>query len=626
MPSPYARNAAARIVDELAGATTGTAVATFLTTAANAGLPAAIATLTGPALIPTLAALSVLAGAGFVSSRNKAAAQAELNSHLKKLADAINTIEANTASAKEDIANIIDGSAFVYARPDDQGKAELKTFIQSAIATAIERNPGLDAQWRDNIRILESDTNTTAREIARLVTEQAAQLTRIEAKVDTIDQKQDQQLANQDQQLANDAETHRRLDRLEQLLADKQPGEDPTAKPDYTPEQQQRIDEALARGSAEDKARAAILNRDHDEAARHFAKVKASHDAEAFEIATLEGDMHYYAGDFDAALEPYEDALRLRPDDPRALHNAAVAACQARLGDLTTHRRRAIKLFEQILSKWTRATYPTHWAATQVNIGHALAALPTGDRAQNLSAAIACYESALEVFTHADHPAPWATVQINLGTALAELLTGNRAQNLFRAIKSFESALTVYSREKYPIVWAMTQNNLGTACAELPTRNRSENLSRAINCYRLALEVLNCEAHSTDWAMTQNNLGISWQELPSGDRSKNLDRAIACYKSALEVFTRATHPANWASTQNNLGTAWRFVANLNVPPACDPLLRSIAALNACLSVWTPRRYPHDHQLASNNREVSIAAFIKANCGTREDALAIPPAE
>ena len=105
--------------------------------------------------------------------------------------------------------------------------------------------------------------------------------------------------------------------------------------------------------------------------------------------------------------------------------------------------RQAIACYEQALRVFTEAEYPQDWATTQDNLGSAFAALPVGDRGENLQRAIACHEAALRVRTSSDGLA-WGTTQNNLGAAYAALPIGDRAANLERAIACYEAALDAY--------------------------------------------------------------------------------------------------------------------------------------------------------------------------------------
>ncbi|HYN78008.1 MAG TPA: hypothetical protein VES73_09480, partial [Lamprocystis sp. (in: g-proteobacteria)] len=383
---------------------------------------------------------------------------------------------------------------------------------------------------------------------------------------------------------------------LREVLTPKQAGEDPTQR-QLPPELIAKAQDLAERGNKEQQAVAAIALRQHAAADRLIQDLKREPLAEAFRLLTLEGDNWDNAGAFDRAIGPYEQALALRPEDPRAMTSAAIAHAQARLGDIAAHQRKAIALLTQAQGTWTREAHPVDWAMTQNSVGIAWRNMPTGDPAENLGKAIAAYALALEVLTREAHPADWATTQNNLGNAWAQMPTGDPAENLGKAIAAYGLALEVRTREAHPADWAMTQNNLGVAWAQMPTGERAENLGKALAAYGLALEVYSREARPAEWAMTQNNIGNAWLFMLTGDRVENLGKAIVAYRLALEVYTRAAHPAGWATTHNNLGNAWAQM------PSGDPaenLSRAIAAYGLALEVYTREAHPADWAKIQNN--------------------------
>jgi tetratricopeptide (TPR) repeat protein len=393
-------------------------------------------------------------------------------------------------------------------------------------------------------------------------------------------------------------------DRLVALLQERQTpktiGETPEQEP-LSPELMAKVRELYARGQGEKKARAAIELKEHEEADRLVQDLKREPLAEAFRLLILEGDNWYNAGEFDRAIGPYEQALALRPQDPRAMYSAAIAHLQARLGDIAAHQRKAIALLTQAQGTWTRQAHPTECAATQVNLGNAWLRMPTGDRAENLGKAIAAYGRALEVCTREADPVGWAATQNNLGNAWSFMPTGDRAENLGKAIAAYGRALEVCTREADPVGWAATQNNLGVAWSHMPTGDRTENLGKAIAAYGRAMEVRTHEADPTDWAMTQNNLGEAWRNMPTGDRAENLGKAIAACALALEVYTRKAHPTNWAMTQNNLGAAW---AEMPIGDRAENLGKAIAAFGLALEVRTREAHPADWAATQDNLAIA----------------------
>jgi hypothetical protein len=418
---------------------------------------------------------------------------------------------------------------------------------------------------------------------------------------------------------------------LREVLTPKQAGEDPTQR-QLPPELIAKAQELAERGNKQQQAVAAIALRQHAAADRLIQDLKREPLAEAFRLLTLEGDNWYNAGAFDRAIEPYKQALALRPEDPRAMNNAAIAHEGARLGDIAAHQREAIALLTQAQDTWTREAQPADWAKTQNNLGNAWANMPTGDRAQNLHQAIAYYRLALEARTREAHPKGWAMTQNNLGIAWRSMPTGDRAENIGKAIAAYGHALEVLTRETHPVEWATTQNNLGVAWSNIPTGDRAENLGIAIAAYGLALKVRTCEAHPAEWAGTQINLGEAWRKMPTGDRAENLGKAIAAYRRALEVLTREAHPADWAATQNNLGLTW---ADMPTGDRAEDLGKAITAYGLALEVYTREARPADWamtrfnlglvywdraDLSGNRSDLGLAiASVRAAAGVFTDA-------
>ncbi len=102
---------------------------------------------------------------------------------------------------------------------------------------------------------------------------------------------------------------------------------------------------------------------------------------------------------------------------------------------------------------------------------------------------IAWTEAGLEACRRLGDEAGAAAMYNNLGLAYAALPGGDRGENLARAIACYQEALRFWTPEAAPLQYAMTQNNLGNAYWNLPTGDRGENLARAIACYTEALKI-----------------------------------------------------------------------------------------------------------------------------------------
>jgi tetratricopeptide (TPR) repeat protein len=179
----------------------------------------------------------------------------------------------------------------------------------------------------------------------------------------------------------------------------------------------------------------------------------------------------------------------------------------------------AVAAYRAAFEEHTRARVPLDWAMTQNNLGTALATLgqresgaPDAGRGR-LEEAVAAYRAALEEHTRARVPLQWAATQNNLGTALATL--GQRESGTARleeAAAACRAALEEYTRARVPLQWAMTQNNLGTALATLGERESGasdagrERLEEALQACRAALEVLQAAGASHYVGIAKVNL------------------------------------------------------------------------------------------------------------------------
>lgn len=268
---------------------------------------------------------------------------------------------------------------------------------------------------------------------------------------------------------------------------------------------------AKALGDAKTQARAAIIGGDFEEADRIITEIETNAGQELFESVVLRGDLLYYAGEFDAAIEPYEKALAFSPDDWVSRNNATIALSQASQGDITIHRRRAIEIGQGTLERYPREIQPEWWATTQNNIGNAWAGLITENRGSNLHHAIRCYLSALEVYSRAEYPESWAMTTNNLCIALADLPGERATENLVEAIECFLSVLEVYTRSEHPSYWAAVHNNLSIAMgmlSEQPGQDRCALLARAIAYGKGSLTIRTPDAMPHEHADTAGILAI----------------------------------------------------------------------------------------------------------------------
>ncbi len=123
----------------------------------------------------------------------------------------------------------------------------------------------------------------------------------------------------------------------------------------------------LAQGDEEQNLVAKIALKNDSGAEPIINVLKKEAVERAFSLLTLEGHNWYNAGDFDRAAKVYEQALALKPDDPAALRNAAVAHGQSSQGGSEVHWERAIELLRQGVEQ--AAPGSALWCELQNNLG-----------------------------------------------------------------------------------------------------------------------------------------------------------------------------------------------------------------------------------------------------------------
>ncbi len=624
----------------------------FATTAATSGLvTAGTAVLTSCSLVaavPVLGYAALLAGSLWWQHREDQKDDQALREHFAEIANAIQAVKAcgpDPAAlelAAERIEAIHNRNRAVWAMLDGSDKADI------ANRTTREIMDALRPQIQDLLSEIRAANVASLREfdfrqaflnLNDLGSSIHFEVTGLRADV--------QRLA--DAQSANHAEVMAALEMLKASAdAMKQPGVDPTRMvptPDIL--EAARI---VARHSANliDQARASIASREFAKADEQLEALERRQSVQdTFEIMTLKGDALYAQGRFDDAIPPYEAAFALRQTDLRARSNLAISLSQARLGNVSAKKHRAIEIhsgtlslpnltrwersitlnnlgvawqqiptgdhvenlwrsiacFEEALKEHARAATPMDWAMTQNNLGIAWRLMPTGNRVENLLRSIACHENALVEYTRAAAPMDWAATQNCLGNAWQQMPTGDRDANLRRAIVHYEAALGERTRAAAPMEWAATLNNLGEAWRKVSTGDRAESLRRAIDCYERALKERTRAAAPREWAATLNNLGNAWLDMPTGDRAVNLHSALACYEEALKEYTREAAPMDWAATQNNLGIAWRY---MHAGDRSDNLRRSKACFEEALKERTRAAAPMDWAMTQYNLGTALA--------------------
>ncbi|MFO1102433.1 MAG: tetratricopeptide repeat protein [Methylocystis sp.] len=278
----------------------------------------------------------------------------------------------------------------------------------------------------------------------------------------------------------------------------------------------------------------------------------------------------------------------------------------------------AVAAYRVALMKISRQRAPLQWAATQNDLGDALARL--GERQSGiarLEEAVASYRAALTERTQERVPLDWAMTLNNLGNTLRTLGERESTQEesnrrLEEAAASYRAALTEGTQDRVPLQWAMTQINLGDALTALGERDSGQeesnrSLEAAVAAYCAALTERALERVPFDWAMTQNNLGAALARLGEWESrqeesTRRLEAAAAAYRAALTEWTQERAPLQWAMAQNNLGAALMALGERESrqEESIRRLEAAVAAYRAALTEIVQERVPLDWAMTQNN--------------------------
>jgi tetratricopeptide (TPR) repeat protein len=132
---------------------------------------------------------------------------------------------------------------------------------------------------------------------------------------------------------------------------------------------------------------------------------------------------------------------------------------------------------------------------------------------------LAAFRSALQVRTRDRLPQDWAATENNLGVALAvlgKMSKGPQATGyLEEAVGTFRNALQVRTRDQLPQGWAATQNNLGASLHDLAVRSEGPQaaayMEQAVAAFRNALQVRTEANFPGQWLLTMINLAHTYE-------------------------------------------------------------------------------------------------------------------
>jgi tetratricopeptide (TPR) repeat protein len=303
--------------------------------------------------------------------------------------------------------------------------------------------------------------------------------------------------------------------------------------------------------------------------------------AEQAETLINRGDL---GGARNALVEGRTAARSLRQKSTR--YEADFLAQEAKVNHLQLAYRVAAAKYAEAASLMAAIDGRKQW---ELRIAQAGELFSQGDELGDndaLAEAINVYRDSLLLALSAQRPLAWAATQNNLGNALARL--GERESGTARleeAIAAYRNALTVQTRERVPLDWATTQNNLGNALETLGEReNSTARLEEAVAAHRDALKELTRERVPFDWAATQNNLGLALATL--GERESGtarLEVAVAAFRDGLTERTRERVPLDWAMSFGGQGVALMRLAERTKDAAmAETACQQIeAALNGC---------------------------------------------
>jgi tetratricopeptide (TPR) repeat protein len=308
-------------------------------------------------------------------------------------------------------------------------------------------------------------------------------------------------------------------------------------------------------------------------------------------------------------------------------HSLGLAYQDRVVGDVAHKNQRAIWHFNQSLSVYDRARFPTQWAKTHHKLAMSLLALEriasgstpiglldeqrrlgllayavseansllpssarglnqpsassalraigdgTREASQNVETAISHLERALQVYIAEQNAEN--TWRLHLDLASAHLLScrGDPSAHVDRAIMYFEAALRSpgFSHETQPHQWATMNEAL--AVATLIRRPESEeqrlgHLDKAIRHYLNVLDVQRLQGATVAWAATQRAIADAWMAMATWPQRAAIagDSALFHYQEALQVLTRDKHAIDFARTHRFMARA-TFAAASAAPAA-----------------------------------------------------------
>ena len=566
-------------VDPVAGE-----VSEFLGEAATKGLSVAIAGISSACIAPVLGYASLFAGSLWLSWRKEKGDEERLRDLFAEVHDALVKIQSDSERSRRMIEDIYQRKTFVWARIAGNDWAEHRRRVVENVCKELDLRgiesskpiARLEAMLKD-VAALARDTNSRVRMVELGQSETHDELAAIREENAAMAAKLDAFLSQQ------------------------------IKRPEINPIQLQFPPDVLeaaavlhGRGDKEQQAMADIIARRHEQANRRLDELLADPVAETFRLLTRKGDNWYGAGDFDRAIESYQKAQALQPDDFTARNNLAVTLLQARLGDPEARCRQAISIASSTLDLVSSES--AQWAMTHKVLASAHRILPSKSIA-SLHATEDHYRQAQLVFTIENYAVEWGRIESQLSTVYVDLAQSESPKYLSLARQASRDAMQVLAlagQDIDPVDQAMVLINHSTVLAESPGGNRWETMSEALPAAAAALSVLPQERYPFEWAGAHNQLGVVYSLMPARhqrEHNNNMRLAIDSFEKAIAVFSKQSTPESWGNVQNNLGNVWKRIDEGDIREHYD---RSICAYNQALSVRTMQIDPQKHAATKFN--------------------------
>jgi len=196
-----------------------------------------------------------------------------------------------------------------------------------------------------------------------------------------------------------------------------------------------------------------------------------------------------------------------------AIMTAASQGQEASLADAGAALDRAAKL-------WTSLGQPADAGASQLNAGLVYMTLHSTERhAAHLNRAIERLQGASAARPLGTHPGPHAATQFNLGMALAIRAGGTNEADLAASVAAFRTALQVWTGPNAPPQAAVAHANLGSMLFGMAKQNEPALLQEAAYHYEQALAVYTPATNPQQHQVISNNLALLRRRQAAGNVS-----------------------------------------------------------------------------------------------------------